>query len=131
MTPRSALKQTQLIIFGAFAALPAMLLVFVAPSLKMPMTPVTPVVAGAAALGCLFVIVSRMSYTFEVPQPSLFQNDLLIALASAELVFLVGLFMGSAPIGALPFAVTDWLLMFGGILPRTLSYWRRWEQSNS
>ncbi|AIE86410.1 hypothetical protein [Fimbriimonas ginsengisoli] len=117
-------KQTTFMIFGAFATLIGLLLVFI-PPMPQPLSPVSVGIASLGAILCVYWSLYRILPADRTPTVGEFQTNFLVALAGAELVTLSGVFIGSAPRGPLPFALVTWALMFGLVLPKMIAFWRR------
>lgn len=114
-------------IFGAYAILIILLNVFVGPAMQARNTPQTPVpfIAEIAGAGlCVYFSLYRMLPGGLLPSLAQFQANMLCALAGAELVALIGLFMGYGPVGPLPSAAIALALQFGFVLPKLLAYLR-------
>jgi hypothetical protein len=109
-------------IFGAYALLPGLLAVAI--PLPIHLTAVSVVGAALAALGCIFWSTLRLGSPRDMASFQAFQTSMLVSLAFAQLVSLLGLFLGSKPIGPWPFVAVTWALMFGLILPKMNRYWR-------
>jgi hypothetical protein len=122
------MKRNMFMIFGAFAIFVGMLST-VLPPLKMPLNPVSIGVSACGAAICIFYTFFKLLPAGNIPSVGRFQVNLMICLAGAELEMLGGTFMGSAPYGPWPFAIVSWALMFGGILPKMIAFWR--TQSNT
>ena len=110
--------------FGAYAMLVALLLLFFPPS-KLPLSPIS---VGGAILGgllCIYWSTYRLLPRGDLPPVHKFQTNFLTALAGAEFVMFSGTFIGSRPFGPLPFAIVAWALMFAFVLPKLILYWKR------
>ncbi len=94
-----------------------------------PLSPFAVGVAVLSSIGCIYWTQFRMLPWGDLPIFQKFYVNLLTALAFAEMVMLIGTFVGPGPQGPWPFAVAAWVLMFGFILPKLVRYWRRKEST--
>lgn len=77
-------------------------------------------IVGAGISTCACILWSVL--VLPKPQPiAKFQANVLVGLAFAELVMLLGTFMGGDPTSTWKYAATAWALIFVFILPRVLT----------
>jgi hypothetical protein len=115
--------QTLFVIFFSFAILIGLFLFFI-PAVKGAGSPIAIGGATLSAILCIYCSMFRLLPGRVSRSVEAFQTDMIISLAFAEMVMLLGTFLGGSPSGPMPFALVTWGLMFGFILPKLLLFSR-------
>lgn len=109
----------------AFAMLPILLMVFVVPQGQKPVnpnaSPLLPIIVSCfSGSMALFYLLSKLGSDQE---PEKFQTNMLTTMAFAELITLMGVFMG-APQGlpVIPFVVANYLIL-SMVFLRVANFW--------